>query len=261
MYEARTLDRMYKYQEAYQDSMLGLKALQEALEKETDKPISDYENAYMAENQLSSKNSFEQEFYKMNFFDPIMSEVNKLIKTGVEYDDILDYLKAKHGLERNEEFAKRAAEKAKEPFIEKINDLENLLVQGGIDGLTFDEERDNLKSEMEEAAEDAYFEARGKDFSGLSSLTGEEENFTAEAEKLVSAFEDTNDTVVLWEKINAATKESLKKTYECGLMTKDAYQNVSNMFQYYIPLRGWKEDTAADVYDYIMEERPIFNVP
>ena len=261
LYEARTLDRMYKYQEAYQDSMLGLKALQEALEKETDKPISDYENAYMAENQLSSKNSFEQEFYKMNFFDPIMSEVNKLIKTGVEYDDILDYLKAKHGLERNEEFAKRAAEKAKEPFIEKINDLENLLVQGGIDGLTFDEERDNLKSEMEEAAEDAYFEARGKDFSGLSSLIGEEENFTAEAEKLVSAFEDTNDTAVLWEKINAATKESLKKTYECGLMTKDAYQKVSNMFQYYIPLRGWKEDTAADVYDYIMEERPIFNVP
>lgn len=261
LYEARTLDRMYKYQEAYQDSMLGLKALQEALEKETDKPISDYENAYMAENQLSSKNSFEQEFYKMNFFDPIMSEVNKLIKTGVEYDDILDYLKAKHGLERNEEFAKRAAEKAKEPFLEKLNDLEKLLANGGIDGLTFDEERDNLKSEMEEAAEDAYFEARGKDFSGLSSLTGEKENFITEAEKLVSTFEEANDTTVLWEKINAATKESLKKTYECGLMTKDVYQKVSTMFKYYIPLRGWKEDTAADVYDYIMEERPIFNVP
>lgn len=261
LYEARTLDRMYKYQEAYQDSMLGLKTLQEALEKETDKPIADYENAYMAENQLSSRNSFEQEFYKMNFFDPIMSEVNKLVKAGVEYDDILDYLKAKHGLERNEEFAKRAAEKAKEPFLEKLNDLEKLLANGGIDGVTFDEERDNLKSEMEEAAEDAYFEARGKDFSGLSSLTGEKENFTTEAEKLVSTFEEANDTTVLWEKINAATKESLKKTYECGLMTKDAYQKVSTMFKYYIPLRGWKEDTAADVYDYIMEERPIFNVP
>lgn len=261
LYEVRTLDRMYKYQEAYWDSMLGLKALQKALEKETDKPIADYENAYMAENQLSSKNSFEQEFYKMNFFDPIMSEVNKLIKTGVEYGDILDYLKAKHGLERNEEFAKRAAEEAKEPFLEKLNDLEKLLADGGIDGLTFDEERDNLNSEMEEAAEDAYIEARGKDFSGLSSLTGEKENFTTEAEKLVSAFEEGNDTAVLWEKINAATKESLKKSYECGLMTKDAYQKVNAMFKYYIPLRGWKEETAADVYDYIMEERPIFNVP
>lgn len=261
LYEARTLDRMYKYQEAYQDSMLGLKTLQEALEKETDKPISDYENAYMAENQLSSKNSFEQEFYKMNFFDPIMSEVNKLIKTGIEYDDILDYLKAKHGLERNEVFAKRAAERAKEPFLEKLNDLEKLLADGGIDGLTFDEERDNLNSEMEEAAEDAYFEARGKDFSGLTSLTDSELNFTVEAERLVTSFEEANNTAELWEKINAATKESLKKTYECGLMTKDAYQNVGNMFQYYIPLRGWKEDTAADVYDYIMEERPIFNVP
>lgn len=259
LYEARTLDRMYKYHEAYQDSMLGLKVLQEALEKETEKPIADHENAYMAENQLSSRNSFEQEYYKMNFFDPIMSEVNQLIKNGVEYDDILDYLKAKHGLERNEEFAKRAAEKAKEPFIEKIKDLENLLAQGGIDGFTFDEERDSLKSEMEEAAEEAYFEARGKDFSGLSSLTGEEENFTTEAEKLVSAFEDANETAVLWEKINAATKESLKKTYECGLMTKKAFEKVNTMFKYYIPLRGWKEDTAADVYDYIMEERPIFN--
>lgn len=261
LYEARTLDRMYKYHEAYQDSMLGLKVLQEALEKETEKPIADHENAYMAENQLSSRNSFEQEYYKMNFFDPIMSEVNQLIKNGVEYDDILDYLKAKHGLERNEEFAKRAAEKAKEPFIEKIKDLENLLAQGGIDGFTFDEERDSLKSEMEEAAEEAYFEARGKDFSGLSSLTGEEENFTTEAEKLVSAFEDANETAVLWEKINAATKESLKKTYECGLMTKKAFEKVNTMFKYYIPLRGWKEDTAADVYDYIMEERPIFNAP
>lgn len=261
LYEARTLDRMYKYHEAYQDSMLGLKVLQEALEKETEKPIADHENAYMAENQLSSRNSFEQEYYKMNYFDPIMSEVNQLIKNGVEYDDILDYLKAKHGLERNEEFAKRAAEKAKEPFIEKLEDLENLLAQGGIDGLTFDEERDNLKSEMEEAAEDAYIEARGKDFSGLSSLTGEEENFTTKAEKIVSAFEDANDTAALWEKISAATKESIKKTYECGLMTKDAYQKVNTMFKYYIPLRGWKEDTAADVYDYIMEERPIFNAP
>ena len=261
LYEARTLDRMYKYHETYQDSMLGLKVLQEALEKETEKPIADHENAYMAENQLSSRNSFEQEYYKMNYFDPIMSEVNQLIKNGVEYDDILDYLKAKHGLERNEEFAKRAAEKAKEPFIEKLEDLENLLAQGGIDGLTFDEERDNLKSEMEEAAEDAYIEARGKDFSGLSSLTGEEENFTTKAEKIVSAFEDVNDTAALWEKINAATKESIKKTYECGLMTKDAYQKVNTMFKYYIPLRGWKEDTAADVYDYIMEERPIFNAP
>lgn len=261
LYEARTLDRMYKYHEAYQDSMLGLKVLQEALEKETEKPIADHENAYMAENQLSSRNSFEQEYYKMNYFDPIMSEVNQLIKNGVEYDDIMDYLKAKHGLERNEEFAKRAAEKAKEPFIEKLEDLENLLAQGGIDGLTFDEERDNLKSEMEEAAEDAYIEARGKDFSGLSSLTGEEENFTTKAEKIVSAFEDANDTAALWEKINAATKESIKKTYECGLMTKDAYQKVNTMFKYYIPLRGWKEDTAADVYDYIMEERPIFNAP
>lgn len=58
----------------------------------------------------------------------------------------------------------------------------------------------------------------------------------------------------LWEKINAATKETLKQSYESGLIDRKNYYKVREMFNWYIPLRGWEEDKASDVYTYIGKE-------
>jgi len=58
----------------------------------------------------------------------------------------------------------------------------------------------------------------------------------------------------LWEKINAATKETLKQSYDSGLMDRNTYNKVRAMFDYYIPLRGWEEDKASDVYTYMGRE-------
>ena len=55
----------------------------------------------------------------------------------------------------------------------------------------------------------------------------------------------------LWEKINDATKETLRQSYESGLMDRNTYNKVRAMFDYYIPLRGWEEDKASDVYTYM----------
>lgn len=55
----------------------------------------------------------------------------------------------------------------------------------------------------------------------------------------------------LWNKINAATKETLKHSYESGLIDRNNYNKVRALFDYYIPLRGWEEDKAADVYTYM----------
>ena len=35
------------------------------------------------------------------------------------------------------------------------------------------------------------------------------------------------------------------------MMSRDNYDYVRSMFNYYIPLRGWEEDTAGDLYDYV----------
>jgi len=63
----------------------------------------------------------------------------------------------------------------------------------------------------------------------------------------------------LWEKTNKATKDTLRKTYESGMMGRKQFDNVNGMFMYYVPLRGWSEDTAEDVYEYISSERNPVN--
>ena len=219
-----TANLMRRLKEAYVDSMQSLKYLQDAISEETGKPVEDFENAYLAENSMSSKNKAQTDIYLNRFFNPIKDAIRDLQKEGAEYGDIVRYLMAKHGLERNEVFSKRDAEK-----------------DGGVwDGSV------------------------RRDYSGLTELTRKDtdtvapriDEITSRAEDIVRKFEMDHDTDVLWEKINAATKDTLRTSYITGMLTKDNYEMVRSMFRYYIPLRGWSENTASAVYDYLSDARP-----
>lgn len=219
-----TANLMRRLKEAYVDSMQSLKYLQDAVAEETGKPVEDFENAYLAENAMSSKNKAQTDIYLNKFFNPIKDAIRDLQKEGAEYGDIVRYLMAKHGLERNEVFSKRDAEK-----------------DGGVwDGSV------------------------RRDYSGLTELTRREtdtvapriDEITSRAEDIVRKFEMDHDTDVLWEKINDATKDTLRTSYITGMLTKDNYEMVRSMFRYYIPLRGWSENTASAVYDYLSDARP-----
>lgn len=259
-YEAALAKKSYKAREAYQDSMLALKVLQDILAKYSGKPIKSWENAYMAENQLSSKNTAETEAYSKDYFNPIVESVAKIVNTGYSYRDVLNYMIAKHGLERNEVFARRDADQWLKTGEE---DLQEKLERGEITEKQFEA----LYESLQRRAEEKYQENREKDYSGLSSLMedyGEDTDtdYNAFAESLVESMESNVDTTELWKSINNATKKTLQKAYESGMMSKQAYDKVKNMFKYYIPLRGWNENTASDVYDYMNSERsPINSVP
>lgn len=259
-YEATLAKKSYKAREAYQDSMLALKVLQDILAKYSGKPIKSWENAYMAENQLSSKNTAETEAYSKDYFNPIVESVAKIVNTGYSYRDVLNYMIAKHGLERNEVFARRDADQWLKTGEE---DLREKLERGEITEKQFDA----LYESLQRRAEEKYQENRERDYSGLSSLMedyGEDTDtdYNAFAESLVESMESNVDTTELWKSINNATKKTLQKAYESGMMSKQAYDKVKNMFKYYIPLRGWNENTASDVYDYMNSERsPINSVP
>jgi hypothetical protein len=84
-------------------------------------------------------------------------------------------------------------------------------------------------------------------------------DFTAFATERVKDFEEAHDTAGLWEKTNAATKQTLRKAYESGMMSRDVYEYVSAMYQYYIPLRGWNETTADEVYEYLLSHNSPVN--
>lgn len=96
-----------------------------------------------------------------------------------------------------------------------------------------------------------------RDFSGLTDLTGIKDVADAEieAQRIVDEYEKKYDTTELWEKINAATKETLRKSYDSGLISKETYEEVRDMYKYYIPLRGWDIDVASDEYEYLNSGR------
>ena len=102
-----------------------------------------------------------------------------------------------------------------------------------------------------------------RDFAGLTALTGFNDVMLAEAEakRMVEEYEQDHNTDELWDKVNAVSRAILQKSYECGLMSKETFDDVSSMYQYYIPLRGFDEKTSAETYAYLNHNSSAFNAP
>lgn len=249
----------YKAREAYQDSMLALKNLQEVIANVSGKPIKSFEDAYKAENQLSSKNTAEAEEYYEKFFKPMLEAEGKMMKNyGLSHKEIERYMMLAHGIERNVEMTFR------EMLNEIINTNPNDAQQFADDFIMEIDRLRNMYSGYEYLKALSDYIGEVGDFSAteaiLTSIDNEEHtDFQNDALEYVKDFESKYDTSALWDKTNRATKETLKKTYESGMMDKDHFANVSKMFMYYVPLRGWNEKTAEDVYEYINSERSPLN--
>lgn len=261
MYEQSLKGWKYKAQEAYQDSMLALKNLQEVIAKVSGKPIKSFENAYMAENQLSSKNTSEAEVYYKKHYQPMLQEAGKMMKKyGLTQKGIERYMMLAHGIERNVELTFR--EQLDEVIKNNPDDADQFIQD-------FKDEKERLRklySGYEYLKELSDYIGGVNDYSAtqaiLNSMDGEEhDNFQEDALNYVKDFEQTYDVKELWDKTNDATKTTLRKAYDSGMMGKEQYSNVNNMYMYYVPLRGWDEQTAEDVYEYIDSERnPVSSV-
>ena len=260
-YDKRTLSTAFKFREAAQDGMLSVSVLQDVISKETKSPIKEIENVWGVQNRLSSTNKFEQDYFYENYYKPLIREVGNLVKAGAQYNelgkitesgykDILKYLVSKHGLERNAHFRDVAAAEARLPFVEQIENTRKSADDGTITQESADKMIEALTKEMKEAERRSRALTAKRDYSGLSELFSESESFGTAAQEYVSAFESNFDTTRLWNRINAATKATLRKTYESGLISKSQYEATRDMYDYYIPLRGWSNDVASELYNY-----------
>lgn len=84
------------------------------------------------------------------------------------------------------------------------------------------------------------------------------------ARQEVSEFEAGHEEAVnrMWERINAATKFTLKHQYDANMISREQYKHVSGMFKYYVPLRGFADNTAEDMYEYYnSDQRNSFEPP
>ena len=239
-YEQRVKSGMYQSQEALQDSMLGLKeAMTAILGKNTRmEDVDGFENAYLGENRLSSVNKAEADAFAYLLFKPMLEEVAKLAHNTAEREELTDYMMAKHGLERNRVMAERDAQKDFAEY-QKQHPKSTKTLQDFID------------------------ECRKRDYAGLTALAGMEEIADAEAEAqvMVDEYENAHDTTALWSKVNAVSKAVLSKSYECGMMSKETYDSVRDMYEFYIPLRGFDEKTSSEAYAYLTHKQSLFNAP
>lgn len=272
LYEQRVRRGMYQMQEALQDSMLGLREAMEAILKGEGKKkvriedVDGFENAYLGENRLSSVNKAEADAFAHTLFKPLLDEVGKLAPNKEAREELTDYMMAKHGLERN----RVMREREKEKLIASSELAKSKPEQPSVDDDDFDLKMDaynkaieEWENQVEEGLGDKFEAIDKRDFAGLTALT-ETDNVAdaeTEAEAMVDTYESEHDTEALWKRTNDVSNAILSKLYETGMMSKETYDNVRSMYEYYIPLRGFDEKTSDEAYAYLNSKNSAFNAP
>lgn len=262
---------------AFQDSMLAIRKAQEAIMKEVGVDrLNMAEDAYTAENRSHGKGKNEFEEYNNEFLQPLRKAYHQMKKIlGDSYDNVRIYMMAKHGLERDSQMAfkksleadyedvaqRSAAYKAYKGDMNRIiNDSD--LEFGRVDFTTWRHRDNALRAKYSPSYMNYRYDKNGiaYDYSGLSALF-DGSDFEEAAYKLVKDIEDkyVTETHNLWDATNAATKKILRDGYKAGMMSKDTYQYVRDMYSHYIPLRGWDGTTADQVWDYIGGGKGAFN--
>ena len=221
-YERRVKSGMFQSREAMQDSMLGLKeAMQAILGKGTN---------------IEDVDGFENAYLGENR----LSSVNK-----AEADAFAHTL-FKPMLDEVAKLAKNEDER------EELTDY--MMAKHGLERNAY---------MRNEAIKNGATDADQTDYAGLTALTGMDDvaDAEAEAQRMVDDYEQAHDTTDLWEKVNAVSKAILQKSYDCGMMSKETFDKVSDMYEFYIPLRGFDEKTSADAYAYLTYKHSAFNAP
>lgn len=324
----------FKMKEALYDYLLSVEKFQKLVAQKTKSKILDFENAYWSLLAVSSRNKDEFDRLESKFIPELNNAIRSLVgQVKGKWDwskgplrDLVMYVEAKHGIERNRDlavrkgieslakeplsrfvkagivseqevdaFRKEAERKAKERAEKKAAESRrNQVEQATLEK----EERDfkhncmkQLYKKWEDAKHDLFQQqipweekqarldeaARefqwkddggnfgavfGNDYSGLSSVfkpEGEDSNarnteWDRLAHEYVKKYEQEHEVSAidnLWTSIKNLSEYSLRKQNETGLINKEYLQNNLGRFEYFIPLRGFEDTTAGEVYDYI----------
>lgn len=278
----RSLDEHgYMFTESYMDSMLSLKKLMNAIVP--DKKIEDIassENPYMLQNTMQGAMSDAAQMFERNVMKPLdkaMADVLDAFNGKKDDEKIRNfnlYMITKHGLERNREFfvrdflkqmrmdeqKKQDADFLENSYYSDKEYLDNELKAGNIDLKEYYRQLDeSIRNHF-----DADFEAGEHDYSGMHAIQevakSSDPYDDAEAIQSVMDSEAKMESIKkgavkdYWDKVKAATQYSIDSDYKNGIISKELHGHVSNMFNWYVPLRKYDEATAEDTYGYITEQ-------
>lgn len=286
-YEKKVKSKGFQTKEALQNSMLGLQEFMYAIDhasgnKRYIEDIPDFENPILGENRLSSVNKEEMHQVAKTQFKPLMSAVAKLSGNGKESGELYDYMFAKHGLERDAVMRQREAKKEFDKYkkanpkgTKTIGDFVASLEgkdYAGLTALTAEDGRvKSIQSQID--AIDEQMKATDDQLL-LRKLGGQKKRLKVDllnaardaADDIRKAFEsdpnhNLSDINELWKRVNEVNGNTLRKLYESGMLTKEAYNDISSMYTNYIPMRGFDQTTSADAYAYLTHGDSAFNAP
>ena len=286
-YEKKVKSKGFQTKEALQNSMLGLQEFMSAIDhasgnKRYIEDIPDFENPILGENRLSSVNKEEMHQVAKTQFKPLMSAVAKLSGNGKESGELYDYMFAKHGLERDAVMRQREAQKEFDKYqkanpkgTKTIGDFVASLEgkdYAGLTALTAEDGRvKSIQSQID--AIDEQMKATDDQLL-LHYLGGQKKRLKVDllnaardaADDIRKAFEsdpnhNLSDINELWKRVNEVNGNTLRKLYESGMLTKEAYNDISSMYTNYIPMRGFDQTTSADAYAYLTHGDSAFNAP
>lgn len=278
----RSLDEHgYMFTESYMDNMLSLKKLMNAIVP--DKKIEDIassENPYMLQNTMQGAMSDAAQMFERNVMKPLdkaMADVLDAFDGKKDDEKIRNfnlYMITKHGLERNRVFfvrdflrqmrmdeqKKQDADILENRWSNEKERLDNELNAGNIDLKEYYRQMDEfISNEI-----DPDYKAGEHDYSGIHAIQevakSSDPYNDAEAIQSVMDSEAKMESIKkgavkdYWDKVKAATQYSIDSDYKNGIISKELHGHVSNMFNWYVPLRKYDEATAEDTYGYITEQ-------
>lgn len=280
----RSLDEHgYMFTESYMDNMLSLKKLMNAIVP--DKKIEDIassENPYILQNTMQGAMSDAAQMFERNVMKPLdkaMADVLDAFDGKKDDEKIRNfnlYMITKHGLERNRilyvrdalkymrmnEKTKKLADTVEFDWNNEKATLDEKLERGDIDLKTYYERMDDFIRTYVDS--DNKFDAGEHDYSGIHAIQevakSSDPYDDAEAIQSVMDSEAKMESIKkgsvkdYWDKVKAATQYSIDSDYKNGLISRELYGHVSDMFNWYVPLRKYDEATAEDTYGYITEQ-------
>ena len=214
--------------EFFKDMDFPIRKLQESIKKLGGK-ITDNSNPYR---DITLSKGRMEELYNSFVNDkmkPVLTSVSKIIKSGISGEEILPYVIAKHGLERNADL--RAKEL--QDFIKKNPEAGDAEIEA-----------------FEKSIE-------GKDYAGVLPLSKKSDGvYEYEgrpdelADDIITEFESKVDKKLideLWKNMKIASTETLKIWKAGNSMSEDEYQYQLNRYNFFVPLRDWRDGAAKQL--------------
>lgn len=211
------------------DRYQPLEALQKLISSTLGKEISEKENAWEYTGFMDSRIKAEADEYNADYYLPLLELYEKIIhgKNGVDEDTLVDYMLIKHGIERNQVMRREALEEWEESH-------------KGVED--YDKKRTGYIQELSTRDYSGYFDRFKQEYAPNYNTA---EDFISEVESLLGE----NTVINLWDKIKKATNKTLDISVKSGLVSKEDADTYKKRFQFYVPLRGFSEETMDQMYD------------